>query len=143
MTISISLKTPEGIVLGADSTTTVTMPTGQVAQLFNSAQKIFEIGPANNQFIAGVHFSAGVATYNAGSFGPVSWRNVVSDFFREKIRDGVAPIDVSRELLAFCQTKWAQLQQAGICAWGCTHPRRWLLTATINRCEGEVVWLAR
>lgn len=37
MTISISLKTPEGIVLGADSTMTVASSDGQVAQLFNSA----------------------------------------------------------------------------------------------------------
>jgi hypothetical protein len=138
MTITVSLKTPEGIVLGSDSTTTVAQPGGQIAQLFNSAQKVFEIGPVNERFVAGSDFSGAVATYNAGSFGPISWRNVFSDFYREKIRGGAGPLDVSRELLAFCQTRWSGMQQRGLVPATMPIADVGFLTATINRDEGEV-----
>ena len=96
MTITIALKTPEGIVLGADSTTTIPDQTGSIAQLFNSAQKILEIGPATDHFIAGEHFAGGIATYNAASFGPVSWRSFISEFYRHKIRPSDDPLDSRR-----------------------------------------------
>ena len=78
MTIAISLQTPEGIVLGSDSTSTVSDGAGRVAQLFNSAQKVFEIGPHNERFLPGEHFSGGIVTYNDGSFGPISWRSLIN-----------------------------------------------------------------
>ncbi len=86
MTIAISLKTPEGVVLGADSTTTCFVQPGQVGQLYNSAQKIYEIGPVWHHFVAGECFSGAIVTYDAGSLGPVSWRAAISNFYRERIK---------------------------------------------------------
>jgi hypothetical protein len=63
--------TSEGVVLGADSTTTVTMPTSgggkQVAQVFNFAQKVFEVGE---------HGRMGVCTWGAGGIGTTSHRTL-------------------------------------------------------------------
>ncbi len=138
MTITIALKTPEGIVLGADSTTTVMDQTGKIAQLFNSAQKILEIGPSADGFIAGDHFSGGIATYNAGSFGPVSWRNLVNDFYRHKIRPSSQPLDISREFLSYAQQEWSKLQQAGSVPATAQIPDAGFMIATVNKCESEV-----
>lgn len=44
MTIAAAYLTTEGVVLGADSTSTVTDPEGNPIQLLNHAQKVFEIG---------------------------------------------------------------------------------------------------
>jgi len=115
VTVTVALATAEGVVLGSDSTTTVgfSTPAGlQVGQLYNSAQKIFEIGPANCDFKSGCSFSAGLAMWGDGAFGPLSWRAVINEFWAREISPRTDPIaDLSRMFLAFLQGKWAELQQ--------------------------------
>lgn len=83
MTIAAAYLTSEGIVFGTDSTTTISTPHG-VAQLFNYAQKIFEVGE-NSRF--------GVATWGAGSLQGVSHRTLIAKLAHEadleklKVRD--------------------------------------------------------
>lgn len=76
MTIAAAYLTSEGVVLGADSTTTVTGtskassgPSG-VLQLLEHAQKVFEVGSEKSRL--------GVCTWGAGNLGPVSHRTVVA-----------------------------------------------------------------
>jgi len=49
MTIAAAYLTSEGVVLGTDSTTTVSGGGGAVNQLLNYAQKLFEVGE-NSRF---------------------------------------------------------------------------------------------
>jgi hypothetical protein len=60
MTIAAAYLTSEGLVLGADSTTTYSDPAGNVVQLLNHAQKIFEVGE-NSRF--------GFCTWGSASVG--------------------------------------------------------------------------
>ncbi len=74
MTIAAAYLTSEGVVLGADSTTTITQtaPTGEaVVQLFNHAQKVFEIGPRGQGRLA-------LCTWGAGAVGGQSHRTVAA-----------------------------------------------------------------
>jgi hypothetical protein len=83
MTIAAAYLTSEGVVLGADSTTTVTQQTDQgasVVQLLNHAQKVFEVGPPGEGRM-------GVCTWGAGGYGPTSHRSLIarlSDMLNEK-----------------------------------------------------------
>lgn len=73
MTIAAAYLTSEGVVFGADSSTTVSVqsPTGksEVAQLLNHAQKVFEIGE---------HSRLAACTWGAGSIGPFSHRTIIA-----------------------------------------------------------------
>jgi len=74
MTIAAAYLTSEGVVLGADSTTTITQATvagNAVAQLFNHAQKVFEIGPPKQGRLA-------LCTWGAGAAGALSHRTVAA-----------------------------------------------------------------
>jgi hypothetical protein len=117
VTIAIALSTAEGIIFGSDSTTTISLTgaTGtKVGQLYNSAQKIFEIGPPRDgDYLAGQHFSGGVVTWGDGSFGPISWRNFVNEFYCRVIH-GNRVTDVPRAYLNFAQQKWGEIQQMGL-----------------------------
>jgi hypothetical protein len=136
MTITISACNQEGIVLGADSTTTYSQG-NQVAQLFNSAQKIFQIGPVVDPFVPGEYFAGAVATYNDACFGPVSWRNHVNAFYREKVAAAADPLDVSREFLEFTQKRWSDMQASGTVPAGAAIPNTGLMFATVNKKEGQ------
>jgi len=68
MTIAAAYLTSEGVVLGTDSTTTVSTQQG-VAQLLDYAQKIFEVGE-NSRF--------GICTWGAGKIGDVSHRSLIA-----------------------------------------------------------------
>lgn len=68
MTIAAAYLTSEGVVFGADSTSTIRTQQG-VAQLFNYAQKIFEVGENSR---------IGVCTWGAGSVGGVSHRTLIA-----------------------------------------------------------------
>jgi hypothetical protein len=135
LTITIALRTPEAVILGADSTTTVTDKTGKVAQLFNSAQKIFEIGPRIAHYETGKKFTGGIATYNAGSFGPISWRNLINNFYRRVVKPASDPLDVSREFLKFAQTEWSALQQGGQIPTTLPIPEAGFMIASVNKGE--------
>lgn len=67
MTIAVCYLSPEGVVLGADSTTTV--GGGADAHFFNHAQKLFEIG--SNSTLA-------LVTWGLAGFGTVSHRTNVA-----------------------------------------------------------------
>jgi hypothetical protein len=72
MTIAAAYLTSEGLVLGADSSTTVYVSTPQgnsVVQLFTHSQKVFEVG--NNSRI-------GICTWGAGSIGTYSHRTLIA-----------------------------------------------------------------
>ncbi len=138
MTIAVALKTPEGIVLGADSTTTVFANPGVVGQLYNSAQKIYEIGPVCGRFIAGDCFSGAVVTYNAASFGPVSWRNVVSNFYRGRVFHAPGIRNVAAEFLTFLQECWTGLQTSGVVAGNEPIPDAGFLIGSISQGCAEV-----
>jgi len=141
VTVAIALQTAEGVVLGSDSTTTVTVSgrSGtQVGQLFNSAQKIFEIGPTVEHFVAGQTFSGGVAVWGAGSFGPVSWRSFVSEFYCRIIATSPDFSNTPRLLLDFAQKKWAELQQLGMVKHSDPIPDAAFAIATIHKDTHEV-----
>jgi hypothetical protein len=69
MTIAAAYLTPEGVVFGADSTTTVVAAAGGVIQLLNNAQKVFEIGPQGQGRMA-------FCTWGSGMIGDLSHRTV-------------------------------------------------------------------
>lgn len=118
MTIAICALTNEGVILGSDSTTTVSVPTPQggraVAQLFNSAQKIFEIGPRVDGFVSGKQFSGALLTFGQGSFGPISWRDLVNQFYCAREATMRWDDDIPQQFSEFCRGKWSELQSAGL-----------------------------
>ena len=72
MTIAAAYLVSDGVVLGADSSTTVQVATPQgagVVQLLDHSQKIFEIGENSR---------LGMCTWGAGSLGPISHRTIVA-----------------------------------------------------------------
>jgi hypothetical protein len=68
VTIAAAYLTSDGVVLGADSTTTV-IASGGVVQLFNCGQKVFEIGKDSR---------LGLCTWGAGSLAGTSHRTLVA-----------------------------------------------------------------
>lgn len=93
MTIAAAYLTSEGVVLGADSTTTITQPTAQggaVVQLFNHAQKVFEIGPQGQGRLA-------LCTWGAGTAGTLSHRTVAARLADSL--DSHATVDTAKEIL--------------------------------------------
>jgi hypothetical protein len=85
MTIAAAYLTSEGVVFGADSTTTI-ITSGGVAQLLNYAQKIFEVGECSR---------LGICTWGAGRVGMVSHRTLIArladelDLKKAKVNDAV------------------------------------------------------
>ncbi|MFQ5431000.1 MAG: hypothetical protein ACE5EN_00675 [Nitrospinota bacterium] len=72
MTIAAAYLVSDGVVLGADSSTTVHVSTPQgksVVQLLAHSQKVFEVGN-NSRF--------GVCTWGAGSIGKISHRTIIA-----------------------------------------------------------------
>lgn len=79
MTIAAAYLVSDGVVFGADSTSTVSVKTleggaGGVLQVLNHAQKIFEVGE-NSRF--------GVCTWGMGSIGSVSHRTIIARLAEE------------------------------------------------------------
>jgi hypothetical protein len=84
MTIAAAYLTSEGVVLGADSTSSIVVPAQdgeghQVVQLFNHAQKIFEVGKPHYGRIA-------ICTWGAGSLKNMSHRTLIAQL-ADKIKD--------------------------------------------------------
>ncbi len=69
MTIAAVYLTSEGVVFGADSTTTISAQRGNVEQLLNHAQKIFEVGKSSR---------VGICTWGGGKIQNVSHRTLVA-----------------------------------------------------------------
>lgn len=71
MTISVCYLSREGVVLGADSTTTMPSFDGGSDQYFDHHQKILEIGEDS---------TLGIVTWGLGSLGQRSYRSAVAEF---------------------------------------------------------------
>ncbi|MEK6675852.1 MAG: hypothetical protein AABZ47_09380 [Planctomycetota bacterium] len=88
MTIAACYLSSEGVVLGADSTSTMFIP-GPGSQSgahhhYDFAQKIFEIGEDS---------TAGVAMWGLGSIGEVSYRTIVADVADSATLAGISDIE--------------------------------------------------
>jgi len=70
MTIAISLKVNDGLVLASDSASTIYDPTGQVVKVYNSANKIFNLRKG---------LPIGAITWGAGSIGPAAISTLAKD----------------------------------------------------------------
>ena len=75
MTIVVTVKVTDGIVLAADSATSFTDPAGHVAKVYNSANKIFNLVKV---------WPIGAMTYGAGSIGAESI-STLSKIFRDRL----------------------------------------------------------
>ncbi len=139
MTIAIGLLTREGIVLGADSTATVSMQNPNpgaaplVVQLFNSAQKIFEIGPRLDTFVPGRTFSGAFVTYGDGSFGPVSWRDFVTEFYYKSEPTMRWDDNLPTLFRDFGNRKWQELIASGDVAARSPMPDAGAIIAAVSR----------
>jgi len=95
MTIAAAYLTSEGVVLGADSATTVSVqPPGQpasVAQILTHAQKLFEVGEKGRGRF-------GVCTWGSGSVAGVSHRSIVARL-ADKVDDSTQVKDAADVLL--------------------------------------------
>lgn len=69
MTIAAAYLTSEGVVLGTDSTATISSQDGKVSQILNYTQKLFEVGE-NSRFA--------ICTWGAGQIGDVSHRTLIA-----------------------------------------------------------------
>src|SRR5689334_3430003 len=69
MTIAMCYMSPEGVVLGADSTASVSLQPGGF-HFFNHNQKLFEIGEGG---------TLGALTWGMGGLGPVSYRTLLAE----------------------------------------------------------------
>ena len=70
MTIVVTIRVNDGIVLAADSATSFFDPDGNVAKVYNSANKIFNL-------VKG--WPVGAMTYGAGSIGSASISTLSKD----------------------------------------------------------------
>jgi hypothetical protein len=71
MTLAAAYLTSDGVVFGADSTTTYSAGIGQVAQLLNHAQKIFEVGAPGEGRVA-------LCTWGDARVGVASHRTIAA-----------------------------------------------------------------
>jgi hypothetical protein len=70
LTIAISLKVQEGVVLAADSASTLMDPVGNVVNVYDNANKIVNLHKG---------LPLGIMTWGAGSIGPVSMTTIFKD----------------------------------------------------------------
>ncbi len=80
MTIAACHVSPEGVVLGADSTTTLLMPGTQSVCHFDHAQKIFEVGQPGA--------CLGLVTWGLGQIGSLSHRSIAAELGAEVAASG-------------------------------------------------------
>jgi hypothetical protein len=69
VTVAVACNTPEGVILGTDSTITLSDEQGRVLKTYDNATKIFQVGKK----------PVGIATYGAGSIG----NRVIGTYVRE------------------------------------------------------------
>ena len=97
MSIAAAYLVSEGIVLGGDSSTTVQIQGGGVAQLLTHSQKVFEVG-SNSRL--------GICTWGAGSFSTVSHRTIVAQL-ADKIGDATTVEFAVNELIKIVEPKFS------------------------------------
>jgi len=92
VTIAAAYLVSEGVVFGADSSTTISVHTpdggGGVLQLLSHAQKVFEVGEDSR---------LGVCTWGAGSIGNISHRTIIARL-AEEIKEDSTVKDASEAL---------------------------------------------
>lgn len=81
MTIAACYVSPEGVVLGTDSTTTFPSVSGN--HCFNYTQKLFKVGTGS---------TLGLATWGIGSLGEVSYRSLVAQLADDIANTHVASV---------------------------------------------------
>lgn len=69
MTIAACYLSPEGVILGADSTSTMQQP-GMPDHYYNHEQKIFEIGEGS---------TLGITMWGVGGLGDLSYRTMLAE----------------------------------------------------------------
>lgn len=99
MTIAAAYLVSEGIVLGADSSTTVQVA-GGVIQLLAHSQKVFEVG-TNSRL--------GVCTWGSGSLGQISHRTVIAQL-AEQVNDKTTVEEAANELVKIVEPLIKQIQ---------------------------------
>jgi len=109
LTIAAAYLVSEGVVFGADSTTSISInsPEGSgVLQLLHHAQKVFEVGENSR---------LGVCTWGAGSIGRFSHRTIIAQL-ADKVEDDTFTIEEVAEALGNIvepKVKEAQVDFAG------------------------------
>ena len=71
MTVAISITVNDGVVMAADSATSLTNNHNQIVNVYNSANKIFNLRKG---------LPIGAMTWGAGAFGPASIETLAKDF---------------------------------------------------------------
>ena len=95
MTIAMCYLSPEGIVLGADSTSSATFDPGGF-HFFNHNQKLFELGEDS---------TIGVLTWGLGGLGALSYRTIIANLADELV---LTPASTVEEVAQrFSQSFWA------------------------------------
>ena len=91
MTIAACHISPEGVVLGADSTSTVMRPGPQGTQTYylDYEQKVFEIGPKGS--------TLGLVTWGAGRVGRLSHRTIAAKLGKESSKQGFESVLAAAE----------------------------------------------
>lgn len=100
MTIAMCYISPEGIVLGADSTSSATFNPGGF-HFFNHNQKLFQIGEEG---------TLGVLTWGLGGLGVISYRTIIADLADDLIANPAATVD--EVATRFSNAFWAKYSAA-------------------------------
>jgi hypothetical protein len=94
MTIAAAYLVSEGVVLGADSSTTISVRTpegaGGVLQVLTHAQKIFEVGKNSR---------LGICTWGSGTIGNISHRSIVASL-ADRISGNCTVKEAAEELVS-------------------------------------------
>jgi hypothetical protein len=99
MTIAACAVTPEGVVFGADSTSTMTMPDGSQRYL-NNEQKCFEVGERG---------TLGIVTWGLGRLGDASHRTRIAQLDDDIMKH--PPSGVQDVAARFASTLWPVYDQ--------------------------------
>lgn len=95
MTIAACFVCPEGVVFGADSTTTIPGSESDFNLHYDFTQKLFEVGENGN---------LGVVTWGLGSFSEISYRTLIASFAQEM--EGYPPLSVQESAHRWAQKIW-------------------------------------
>ena len=100
MTICVSVKTRQGLVLGTDSMTTIGQSVGgqiQVVKTYSNARKLTQIG----------QLPIGVFTYGVGNVGARSIYGLITEFCRN-VHAPETVLEIAERLSAFIQPEYQQ-----------------------------------
>jgi len=86
MTIAISVKVHDGVVLAADSASTLFSENGAVSHVYNNASKVFNLYKCNDKKPNGLPI--GIMTYGLGGIGNSSISTLIKDFRNSLMDDG-------------------------------------------------------